>query len=410
MWDGLWLDVNLATMTETGTAYGAVEDGAIAVADGVLAFVGRRRDLPASPEKLAREVHTGGGGWVTPGLVDCHTHLVFGGSRAGEFEQRLAGASYEEIARSGGGIVSTVRATREASFEDLVASAERRLVRLMDEGVTTLEVKSGYGLETATELRMLRVARELGRRNPVTVKTTFLGAHAVPPEFAERADDYLDLVLDEMLPAVVSEDLADAVDAFCERIAFTRDQTRRVLEAGRRAGLAVKLHAEQLSDQKGTVLAAELGALSADHLEYVQEDGVKAMARAGTVAVLLPGAFYVLGETEKPPVDLFRRYGVPMAVSTDCNPGSSPVLSPLLMLNMGCLLFGLTVEEALAGVTRNAAKALGMGDTRGVLTTGRAADFVLWAIERPADLAYLIGADPMRQAVKGGAIVRERSC
>jgi imidazolonepropionase len=406
MWDQLWLDVDLATMAEGGPAYGAVKDGAVGIANGRIVYAGPRSGLARAPESTATEVIEGGGRWVTPGLVDCHTHLVYGGSRANEFEMRLAGASYEELARAGGGILSTVRATREASLADLVASAQGRLEALMAEGVTTIEIKSGYGLEPDSELRMLRAARDLGRRHPVTVKTTFLGAHAVPPEYSDSADDYVDLVIREMLPMAAMEGLADAIDAFCETIGFTPNQTRRVLAAGKAAGLDVKLHAEQLSDQGGAALAAALGALSADHLEYVSEKGVRAMAAAGTVAVLLPGAFYVLREMQRPPVDLFRKHGVPMALSTDCNPGSSPVVSLLLMVNMGCLLFGLTVEEALAGVTRNAAKALGMGDSHGVLARGRVADFVLWDIDSPADLAYTIGANPCHQVVRAGKVVR----
>jgi imidazolonepropionase len=406
MWDQLWIDVNLATMVEDGPPYGTVEDGALGVAGGRIVHVGRRSDLARSPESIASTVIEGEGRWVTPGLVDCHTHLVYGGNRANEFEMRLGGASYEDIARAGGGILSTVRATREASQDELVASAQGRLDALMAEGVTTVEIKSGYGLEPNTELRMLRAARELGRRNPVTVKTTFLGAHAVPPEFTQDPDDYVDLVIREMLPMAAMEGLADAIDAFCETIAFTPQQTRRILAAGRAAGLEVKLHAEQMSNQGGAALAASLGALSADHLEYVSEKGVRSMAASGTVAVLLPGAFYVLREMQRPPVDLFRRHGVPMALSTDCNPGSSPVLSLLLMVNMGCLLFGLTVEEALAGVTRHAAKALGMGDTHGVLASGRAADFVVWDIDAPADLAYVIGANPCHTVVRAGKVVR----
>jgi imidazolonepropionase len=405
VWDGLWLDARLATMAPGHGPYGAIEDGAIGVEGGRIAWVGPRRDLPGRPEALAAHVHDVRGAWVTPGLIDPHTHLIWAGDRAGEFERRLEGATYEEIARAGGGILSTVRATRGASEDALFASASVRLQALLAEGVTTIEIKSGYGLDLETELRMLRVARRLGEAFPVTVRTTFLGAHAVPPEFAGRPGDYMEFVIATVLPEARRLGLADAVDAFCERIGFSAAETDRLFRAARGLGLPVKLHAEQLSDQGGAALAARFDALSADHLEWLSEEGARAMAAAGTVAVLLPGAFYVLRETRVPPVDLLRRHGVPIALATDCNPGSSPVVSLLLILNMACTLFRLTPAEALAGVTREAAKALGLGATHGILEPGRAADFVVWEIERPAELAYMIGLNPRRQVVRGGAVV-----
>jgi imidazolonepropionase len=405
-WDQLWLNVAAATMAPGGAPYGLIEDAALGVAGGTLAFVGRRADLPGAPAALAREVRDGAGGVVTPGLIDCHTHLVHGGNRAREFEMRLNGATYEQIARAGGGIVSTVRATRELDEAALVAASLPRLDALLREGVTTVEIKSGYGLSTDAELRQLRAARRLGALRPVDVRTTFLGAHALPPEFAGDADGYVALIVDEMLPRVAAERLADAVDAFCERIAFSPAQTRRVFDAARALGLPVKLHAEQLSDQGGAALAAEFGALSADHLEWLAEGGAEAMARAGTVAVLLPGAFYFLRETKLPPIDLLRRLGVRMALATDCNPGTSPITSPLLILNMGCTLFRLTPEESLAGMTREAARALGLAD-RGVLAEGMRADAVLWRIAHPAELAYAIGLNPRVCTLRGGEVLQE---
>ena len=404
MWDAIWLNGRLATLSG-GAPYGAIEDGAVAVADGRIAWVGPRAELPGAPETLARNVHDLEGRWLTPGLIDCHTHLVYGGDRAAEFEQRLKGASYAEIAEAGGGIVSTVAATRAASEDDLLCAARPRLDALLAEGVTTVEIKSGYGLDLENELKQLRVARALGAALPVTVKTTFLGAHALPPEFAERAEDYIDAVV-VMLPEIAASGLADAVDAFCETIGFSPEQTARVFEAAGAQGLPVKLHADQLSDLGGAALAARYGALSADHLEFTGAEGVAAMAAAGTVAVILPGAFYVLRETQVPPVAAFRAAGVPIALATDCNPGSAPVSSLLLMLNMGCTLFRLTPEEALAGVTRHAATALGLGATHGTLAPGKAADFAIWNIERPAELAYRIGFNPLAYAVKSG-VVRE---
>ena len=405
MWDALWVNGRLATMVaETRAApYGAIEDGALAVDGGGIAWVGARADLPGAPECLAREVHDLDRRWLTPGLIDCHTHLVYGGDRAAEFEARLEGASYADIAKAGGGILSTVAATRAASEDALFQAARPRLAALIAEGVTTVEIKSGYGLDLDNELKQLRVARALGAGLPVTVKTTFLGAHALPPEFAGRAEAYIDAVV-AMLPEVEASGLADALDAFCERIAFSPEQTARVFEAARARGLPVKLHADQLSDLGGAALAARFGALSADHLEYASAAGVAAMAEAGTVAVVLPGAFYVLRETRPPPVDAFRQAGVPIALATDCNPGSAPVTSLLLMLNMGCTLFGLTPEEVLSGVTRHAAKALGLGASHGTLEAGKAADLAVWDIERPAELAYRLGFNPLAYAVKDGII------
>ncbi len=399
MWDDLWINGHLARMSAKEGAYGAVQDGAIATEAGKIAWVGARKDLPGRPETLARSVHDLAGCWLTPGLIDCHTHIVHGGDRAQEFELRLQGATYEEIARAGGGIRSTVAKTRAADEASLLASAETRLAPLLSEGVTTIEVKSGYGLDSANEAKMLRVARQL---RGVGVRTTFLGAHALPPEFENRSSAYIDLVVEEMLPAV--EGLADAVDAFCEKIAFSPAETRRVFEAASKRKLPVKLHADQLSDLAGAALAAEFKALSADHLEYTSAAGVQAMAQSGTVAVLLPGAFYFLREKQLPPVDALRKAGVPIALATDNNPGSSPVTSLLLVLNMAATLFRLTPEEAFAGVTRNAAIALGLGKSHGTLEAGKAADFAIFRIERPAELAYRIGYNSCVGRVRGGRI------
>jgi imidazolonepropionase len=402
--DSIWTNARLAAMTAGGQAYGAIDDGAIAVKDGCIAWLGPRVELPDSDG----ETRDLGGAWVTPGLIDCHTHLVFGGDRAGEFEQRLKGATYEEIARAGGGIRSTVAKTRAATEDELVQSASRRLAALLAEGVTTIEIKSGYGLDAETEIKMLRVARRLGETHPVTIKTTFLGAHAVPPEYQGRQSEYADLVAGPMLDAVAKAGLADAVDVFAEKIAFSSVETARIFGAAKAHKLPVKLHADQLSDQHGAALSARFGALSADHLEHASEEGVAAMARAGTVAVLLPGAFYFLRDTSLPPIDLLRRHGVPIAIASDCNPGSSPAVSLLLMLNMACTLFRLTPEEALAGVTRNAARALGLAD-RGTLEPGKVADFVAWDISHPAELSYWIGANPVRTVIKGGSVIRNKA-
>jgi len=371
----------------------------VALEGGRIAWVGDARDLPALPGAV--EVVDAQGALVTPGLIDCHTHLVFAGDRSAEFGQRLQGASYEEIARAGGGILSTVRATRAASLEELSAAATARARTLLSEGVTTVEIKSGYGLTLDDELKLLRAARRVGEALPLTVHATLLAAHAVPPEYSGRAEDYVSLVTDGILPAAASEALADSVDAFCERIAFTPGQVRRIFERARGLGLPVRLHAEQLSNSHGAALAAEFGALSADHLEWLDEDGAAAMAAAGTVAVLLPGAFYFLRETRLPPVDLLRRHGVPIAVASDFNPGSSPLLSLRLAMNMACVLFGLTPEESLAGVTRCAARALGLAD-RGAIAPGLRADLVLWDADHPAELAAQFGAARPRMVLCGG--------
>ena len=407
-WDSLWINANLATMATGNAAYGAHRDAALATESGRIAWLGPMANLPGPPDRHARHVHDAAGRWLTPGLIDCHTHIVFGGNRAGEFEQRLQGASYADIARAGGGILSTVTATRGASEEELVRAATPRVGRLRAEGVTTVEIKSGYGLDTDNECKTLRTARTLARQLPLTVQTTFLGAHALPPEFAARPDDYIALVCEEMLPAVAAAGLADTVDAFCESIAFSPAQTARVFEAAAHHGLRVKLHADQLSDLGGAALAARFGGLSADHLEYASEDGVAAMAAAGTVAVLLPGAFYALGETRRPPIEAFRAHGMPIAIATDANPGSSPVLSLLLMLSMACTLLRLTPEEALAGVTRHGAAALGLAD-RGTLEVGRIADLAVWDIEHPAELAYWIGHNPCAAVVKDGVLLTDVS-
>jgi imidazolonepropionase len=397
----VWTGCRAATMQpDADRAYGLIEDAAIAVEGEKIAWVGPGGDLPQALSDRCVERHDCGGALVTPGFIDCHTHLVYGGDRAHEYELRLAGASYEDIARAGGGIASTVKATRAASEAQLLAQSLPRLRALMGEGVTTVEIKSGYGLSLEQEAKMLRVARTLGAQAPVDVRTTFLGAHALPPEFTGRAGDYVDEVL-RMLPILHRDGLVDAVDAFCERIAFSTAQVERVFTAARELGLPVKLHAEQLSDSGGTQLAAGFRALSCDHLEWLSEDGAAAMARAGSVAGLLPGAFYFLRETKVPPVDLLREHGVPIAIATDCNPGSSPCTSLLLMLNMACTLFRLTPQEALAGVTRNAARALGLKD-RGVLAAGLRADFVLWDVQEPAQLAYAMGFNPRRQTVFKG--------
>jgi imidazolonepropionase len=401
MFDTLWTDCNLATMREGGAAYGAIERGAVGVRDGRIAWVGYAADAPSE----ARDVRRCGGAWITPGLVECHTHLVFGGDRAREFEMRLQGASYEEIARAGGGIVSTVAATRAASKQELIESAARRLSGLTREGVTTVEIKSGYGLDLETELKMLEAAGDLASRADVRVKRTFLGLHALPPEFRDDRAAYVQLVADVMIPAIAAAGAADAVDAFCEGIGFTTEEVDYVFAAARENGLDVKLHAEQLSNLHGAALAARYKALSADHLEYLDDAGIAEMARAGTVAVLLPGAFYFLREKQLPPIDAMRVAGVKMAVAGDCNPGTSPMTSPLIALNMACTLFRLTPEEALAGMTREGARALGLLDDVGTLDVGKAADLAIWDVKTPAEISYWIGAPLLRERVFSGRVV-----
>jgi len=395
MHDAVWLNANLATMLP-GAPYGAIRDGAVAVEGDRISWIGSRKEW----KHRARDEHDARGAWITPGLVDCHTHLVHAGNRAREFELRLQGATYEEIAKAGGGIASTVRSTRAASEDELFLVAKRRLAQWIDEGTAVIEVKSGYGLDRDTELKMLRVARRLGEA--IAVKTTFLGAHAVPEEYQGRADDYVEFVCEEVLPAALEEKLVDAVDVFCERIAFDVRQTTRVLEKAKALGLPVKLHADQLSDSGGAALAARHGALSADHLEYSNEEGIRALQQAGTAAVLLPGAFYFLRETRLPPIEALRRNRVPVALATDNNPGSSPLSSPLLAMNLACTLFRFTPEEALAGFTIHGARALGLQASHGTLEKGKAADLALWDVESPAELAYAIGANPCAGVVRAG--------
>ncbi|HLI18498.1 MAG TPA: imidazolonepropionase [Rhodanobacteraceae bacterium] len=406
-WDHLLLDCTLATL-DGETGYGFIENGAVGWRNGVIAYAGPADALPANPKVLAERIESVDGALVTPGLVDCHTHLVFGGDRAGEFEMRLHGESYEAIARAGGGILSTVRTTRAATEDDLFAQSLPRAQALVRDGVTTIEIKSGYGLDLETEMKMLRVAHRIGARLGVTVRTTFLGLHALPPEFAEHRDDYIAMVCEEWLPAVAEEKLADAVDAFCEGIAFAPDEVRHYFEAARKLGLRVKLHADQLSDLGGAALAAGFEGLSADHLECADESGVEAMARAGTVAVLLPGSFYALRETRMPPIMALRQRGVPMAVATDLNPGTSPLRSLRLAINMACTLFRLTPEEAVRGATVNAARALGLHD-RGKLSVGQRADVVVWKTRKPAELAYWIGDALASRIFAGGAEMQLRT-
>ncbi|MQU06620.1 imidazolonepropionase [Pseudomonas helleri] len=393
----LWQHCNAATMAN-GT-YSIIEDAAIVTREGFIEWIGPRQQVPAGEYG-----HTIGldGAWVTPGLIDCHTHTVFGGNRSGEFEQRLQGVSYAEIAAAGGGIASTVRATRAASEEELFASARQRLLNLLRDGVTTVEIKSGYGLSLESERKILRVIRRLGQELPVTVRSTCLAAHALPPEYKDRADDYIEHICTHMLPALAAEGLVDAVDAFCEYLAFSPEQVERVFKVAQQLGLPVKLHAEQLSSLHGSSLAARYQALSADHLEFMTEEDAVAMAQSGTVAVLLPGAFYFLRETQLPPMEALRKHGVKIAIASDLNPGTSPGLSLRLMLNMACTLFRMTPEEALAGVTQHAATALGLGDSHGSLEPGKVADFVAWNIDRPADLAYWLGGDLDKRVVRNG--------
>ncbi|XOJ19330.1 imidazolonepropionase [Brevundimonas sp. S1H14] len=402
-YDRLITDCHVAAMTEGGEPYGAIEDAAILIKDGRIVWVGARVDLPVHK---AVETDRLGGRWVTPGLVDCHTHLVFGGERSGEFEQRLEGATYEEIARAGGGIVSSVRATREESEDQLYASALARLEGLKATGVTTVEIKSGYGLDHDSELKMLRVARRIGREAGVRVRTSYLGLHAVPPEHKADRAAYVDKAVDQILPAAHAEGLVDAVDAYCEPIAFSVEEVSRLFDKAEELGLPVKLHADQLSDGGGAALAARYQALSADHIEHTTEAGVKAMAEAGVVAVLLPGAFLMLRETQAPPIALLRQHGARMAVATDCNPGTSPVASMTAAINLACVQFRLTPEEALAGVTRHAARALGLHEEIGTVEAGKAADLAVWDISRPAELAYWLGKPLLHSRYLGGVSSR----
>jgi imidazolonepropionase len=400
-WDLLITDARIATMRRDEGGFGVIENGAIGVRDGSIAWVG---DASEATQESAREILSVGGQWITPALIDCHTHLVFGGDRAAEFEQRLSGASYEDIARAGGGILSTVRATRAASADELFDAALPRLDALMGSGVTTIEIKSGYGLDVDSELEMLEVARRLGDARGVTVVTTLLAAHAVPPEFSGNADGWIDVACSELIPAAADRGLADAVDAYCETIAFDAAQVARIFDAAREHGLAVKLHADQLSDADGAALAARYTALSADHLEYSSNAGIKAMADAGTAAVLLPGAFLTLNETQQPPVAACRELGVPMAVATDCNPGTSPMTSVREAMALACRLFRMTPEECLAGTTREAALALGLDD-RGVIRVGMRADLAAWNIDHPRDLSYWLGRNPLTHLFTAGRSV-----
>ena len=396
----LWQHCHVATMANG--KYSIIEDAAMVTAGSLIEWVGPRSQAPTADYA---QVHDLQGAWVTPGLIDCHTHAVFGGNRSGEFEQRLEGVSYAEIAAKGGGIASTVRATRAASEDELFLSAEKRLRSLLRDGVTTVEIKSGYGLDLANERKMLRVVRRLGEALPVSVRATCLAAHALPPEYKDRADDYIEHICTQMLPALAAEGLVDAVDAFCEYLAFSPEQVERVFKVAQQLGLPVKLHAEQLSSLHGSSLAARYQALSADHLEFMTEEDAIAMAAAGTVAVLLPGAFYFLRETQLPPMETLRKHGVKIAIASDLNPGTSPALSVRLMLNMACTLFRMTPEEALAGATQHAATALGLGDTHGSLEVGKVADFVAWQIDRPADLAYWLGGELDKRVVRHGVDV-----
>ncbi|HEY5238419.1 MAG TPA: imidazolonepropionase [Rhizomicrobium sp.] len=405
MWDILLLDCHVASMA-SGAPFGTIRDAALAIHDGRIAWVGAAKDRPSAAARATRRLD---GAWITPGLIDCHTHLVFGGNRVREWDMRRNGATYEQIAAAGGGIASTVEATRDYSEDALAHSAALRARAMAAQGTTTIEIKSGYGLDLENEIKMLRAAARVGELAGVRISRTFLGAHALPPEYAEDRASYVNLICEKMIPAIVREKLADACDAFCETIAFTPAETDRILRAAKAHGLAIKLHAEQLSDQKGALLAASLGALSADHLEYLGADGIAAMAESGTVAVLLPCAFYFLRETKKTPVAALRRAGVAMAVATDCNPGTSPVTSPLIALNMACTLFDLTPEEALAGMTRNAAKALGLQESTGTLEVGKLADLAIWDISEPSELCYWLGADLLRDRYIEGRSDKQRA-
>ncbi len=400
-YDALWYNASLATMTPGGAPYGTIADGAIAARDGRIAWVGPRSELADAPERLAERAIDAGGAWITPGLIDPHTHVVFGGDRVADFERRVAGESYVAAAAGGSGILHTVATTRAADEATLLRDAQRRVRTMMAHGTTTLEIKSGYGLDVETEMRLLRVARRIGTELGVSVRTTYLGAHVVPPEYAQHRDAYLALICDDALPRIAAEGLADAVDVFCDAIAFSPAETARVLEAAQRLGLPVKVHADQIAETGAAAVAARYHALSADHLERTGEAGVRALAAAGTVAVLLPGAYHYLRETVKPPVDALRAHGVPIALATDCNPGTSPVLTLPTAMNLGCVLFGLTPEEALAAVTRNAARALGLND-RGELRFGARCDLALWNAGSPAELSYWLGSSPCTGTVMAG--------
>ncbi len=401
-WQTVLLNVNIATMSNGASDYGEILDGALAIENGKIAWLGKQNEIPKYD---ADEIIDGEGQWLTPGLIDCHTHIVFGGNRANEFEMRLQGKSYEEIAKAGGGIISTVNATREATEAELLEGALKRAKALNSQGVTTLEIKSGYGLDIENELKMLRVASQVSHVLPLTVRRTFLGAHALPPEFKENSQGYIDLVCNEMLSQAQASDLVDAVDVFCEGIAFDADQTEQVFQAASKLNIPVKIHAEQLSNIGGTALAAKYNALSSDHIEFLDEAGVQAMADAGMTAVLLPGAFYFLRETQLPPIELLRKYNVPMAIASDANPGSSPLNSLQLMLNMACTLFRLTPNEALAGVTCFGAKALGLSNEKGQLKVGMDADIAMWDITQPAELCYQFGVNPLSRLFKSGKSV-----
>jgi|TARA_R110002096_G_scaffold436096_2_gene667460 imidazolonepropionase len=400
----IWTDANLLTMTDGDEPYGLMKDATLVSDNGQIAWIGRRNELP---DHFIGETIFCRGRYLTPGLIDCHTHLIYGGNRIDEFEKRLQGTSYEEIAAAGGGILSTVKATRASSEDELVKAAQKRLKSFVQEGVTTIEIKSGYGLDVENEIKMLRAASKLGRMSKIDVIPTFLGAHALPPEYVDNREGYIDLIINEMLPAIERGRLAVAVDGFCETIGFTYGEMEQIFKAATKLGFKLKLHAEQLSDQNGATLAAKYGALSADHLEHLSIKSIKVMKEAGTVAVLLPGAYYTLRDTALPPIEALRKAQVPIAIGSDCNPGSAPVLSLKLMINMASTLFKLTPEEALAGVTRNAAKALGLDD-RGILKEGYKADMVLWDIEHPAELAYQVGGNQTLKVIKGGDVIFER--
>lgn len=403
-WETLWTQVNLATMTNGAANYAAIENGALAIAKGKIVWLGAEADLPQFDSEKVNVIN-GNGAWLTPGLVDCHTHIVYGGNRANEFEMRLEGKSYQEIANAGGGIVSTVNATRLASETELFNSALKRLSAMHQQGVTCIEIKSGYGLDTETEMKMLKVAEKLAQALPVNVRKTFLGAHALPTEYNGRSDQYIDLVCTEMLPILAKRKLVDAVDVFCEGIGFSLAQTEKVFAAAKALGLPIKVHAEQMSNLGGTELAAKYQALSSDHIEFLDEAGIIAMKAADMTAVLLPGAFYFLRETQLPPMDLLRKHGVSMAIATDANPGSSPINSIQLMLNMACTLFRLTPAEAIAGVTCHGAKALGMSKSKGQLAIGFDADIACWDIKQPAELCYQFGVNPLSHLMQAGKMV-----